>query len=291
MDHFVLPVASLDALADNMKHLGFTIAPEGRHPFGTSNHCIFLKSGQYLEYLAITHRKNYDAAGQFNNTFIKLDQNWRMQNGETGFSALAFASDDAVWDQSDFIRQGMQSQPLLDFSRPFIGGDGVEDMASFRLAFATIPNNHDVFFFTCQRVGVLNVDQTALKQHANGTNKLLTVYMCAENLAQNIELMQSICHCEPSLIEEHLLCFQLPNAEIRILSPKALSKLTGRDYNGLKTLSLQGIGFGVDELHMTKSYFQDKKIYYKDLQNKILLFADYEKSPFFVFEESYERTK
>ena len=53
LDHLVLPVPSLELARAHLDALGFTIAPQGTHPFGTINACVFFADGTFLEPLAV----------------------------------------------------------------------------------------------------------------------------------------------------------------------------------------------------------------------------------------------
>ena len=48
LDHLVLPTTSLAVARDRLTTLGFTVAPDGVHPFGTVNCCIYLADGTFL---------------------------------------------------------------------------------------------------------------------------------------------------------------------------------------------------------------------------------------------------
>ncbi|MEO1399011.1 MAG: VOC family protein, partial [Pseudomonadota bacterium] len=37
IDHLVFPVADIGAARERYTQLGFTVAPDGKHPFGTEN--------------------------------------------------------------------------------------------------------------------------------------------------------------------------------------------------------------------------------------------------------------
>ncbi|MFW6077427.1 MAG: VOC family protein, partial [Hyphomicrobiales bacterium] len=52
IDHLVLAVADLEAARRRYGELGFTLAPPGRHPFGTANSVIQL-DGVFLELLSV----------------------------------------------------------------------------------------------------------------------------------------------------------------------------------------------------------------------------------------------
>ncbi|MEP6444347.1 MAG: VOC family protein, partial [Hyphomicrobiales bacterium] len=53
LDHLVLPVSSLDIARQRYEALGFSVNKDGIHPFGTSNCCVFIENGVYLEPVAV----------------------------------------------------------------------------------------------------------------------------------------------------------------------------------------------------------------------------------------------
>ena len=62
VDHVVLPTADLSVVRKRMKKLGFTVAPEALHPFGTKNACVYLSDGTYLEPVAVAQREACEEA-------------------------------------------------------------------------------------------------------------------------------------------------------------------------------------------------------------------------------------
>ncbi len=57
IDHLVLPIVDLDTSRERLGRLGFTVAADARHPFGTENACVFFSDDTYLEPLAVGSRK------------------------------------------------------------------------------------------------------------------------------------------------------------------------------------------------------------------------------------------
>lgn len=55
--HLVLQVPDLGTAPAWLAALGFTVAADAHNPFGTSNFCVFLPDGSYLEPLAIGDRQ------------------------------------------------------------------------------------------------------------------------------------------------------------------------------------------------------------------------------------------
>jgi hypothetical protein len=168
IDHCVLPVADLATARARLTRLGFTVAPDGHHPFGTSNVCVYFSDDTFLEPLAIVDSTQADAAVKAGNVFVARDRAFRAANGGEGFSALVFKTQDADDDHGVFVANGVSAGDMLSFSRPFVDVDGNSGTASFKLAFAAEPGERATHFFTCQRIGVPKLDRSALERHENG---------------------------------------------------------------------------------------------------------------------------
>ncbi|WP_234851909.1 VOC family protein, partial [Sinorhizobium meliloti] len=79
LDHLVLPVADLARTRQRLAALGFTVADEARHPFGTANACVFFSDDTYLEPLAVASREECEAAALEGNAFVARDQAFRFR--------------------------------------------------------------------------------------------------------------------------------------------------------------------------------------------------------------------
>ena len=178
-DHIVLPTESLGVARNRLHQLGFTVAPEGVHPFGTHNACVYLSDGTFLEALAIKSPELVASALLENNSFVAGDRRFRERYGNEGVSALVFASHDAKADQIEFEKLGIAGGPLVQFSRPSVDADGKEDIASFLLAFAGTDFAPEHYFFSCEKQNVPNIDRSALEAHANGAVAISSVVTCA----------------------------------------------------------------------------------------------------------------
>ncbi|MCX8569406.1 MULTISPECIES: VOC family protein [Hyphomicrobiales] len=193
LDHVVLPTASLAVARQRLSSLGFTVAPEGVHPFGTINCCIYLADGTFLEPLAVGDASAVDLAVSNSNVFVARDRSFRVAHGNEGFSAVVFASDDADADHREFVEAGVSAGPRLDFSRPFVDAGGRADVASFRLAFTAEPaNTGDAFFFACERANAPKVDRSALQVHANGVRRVVAIEAKAANSASAAAFLSTV---------------------------------------------------------------------------------------------------
>lgn len=175
IDHCVLPVGDLATARARLAALGFTVAPEGVHPFGTVNACVYFSDDTFLEPLAIGNAASVEEAAGAGNVFVARDRAFRQELGEEGFSALVFKTEDAAADDRAFVSQGISAGPMLTFSRGFRDPDGASGTASFRLAFAAEPSETAGYLFTCQRIGVPQVDRSALEIHANGARAISAI--------------------------------------------------------------------------------------------------------------------
>ncbi|MBW9061789.1 VOC family protein [Rhizobium herbae] len=181
LDHLVLPVIDLATARDRYVRLGFTVAADALHPFGTENACVFLADKTYLEPLGIAKREECEAAALAGNVFVGRDQAFRFRRGHDGFSAIVLSSDDAAADHARFRNAGISAGEMLEFSRPMKLPDGSQATGTFRLAFAADLRSPDFFFFTCQRVAPLPSDRSALETHANGVIGLSEVVLSEPN--------------------------------------------------------------------------------------------------------------
>jgi hypothetical protein len=192
IDHCVLPVDDLATARDRYEALGFVVAPEGRHPFGTLNACVHFADGSFLEPLAIGDAAQADAAADAGNVFVARDREWRRRRGE-GFSALVLRTDDAAADHERFVASGLSAGPMLEFARPSADLAGNVSEARFRLAFAAPEHEALTFLFTCERVGVPAIDRTALSAHRNGVTGVAGVIAIADDPQRASGFLGGLC--------------------------------------------------------------------------------------------------
>jgi hypothetical protein len=79
-----LPVEDLDTARARHSALGFTVAADARHPFGTENACVFFADGTYLEPLALPSVKSARKRRE-GNVFVARDQAYRFRRVTTAF--------------------------------------------------------------------------------------------------------------------------------------------------------------------------------------------------------------
>ena len=181
LDHLVLPVEDLDIARARHSALGFTVAADARHPFGTENACVFFADGTYLEPLGIAQREECEAAARQGNVFVARDQAYRFRRGDNGFSAFVVGSEDCDADHTRFVELGMSGGEMLEFSRPMTQPDGAQTTASFKLSIAADLRTPDFFGFAVERINVPAADRSVLTTHQNGVTGISEVILSEPN--------------------------------------------------------------------------------------------------------------
>lgn len=270
LDHVVLPTGDLTLARDRLAALGFSVSPQGTHPFGTINCCVYLSDGTFLEPLAVGDRVAADKAIREGNAFVARDRVFRDAHGEEGFSAVVFGTGDADADHTAFVAAGVSAGSRLDFSRPFVDASGRSDVASFRLAFAAQPNaDADAFFFTCERANVPAVDRSALQAHANGARRVLAIELAAGNIAAAAKLLATIARSAAD------------DAGVALANAR-LSIRYGPYAPGIR---LEAIVFVVDDLAATRALLVERAVAHDLDGQRLVVPAAPGQGAIFIFEE------
>jgi len=200
LDHLVLPVANIDTARERLNALGFNVAPNGLHPFGTENCCVFFKDGTFLEPLGIAHRETCEAKALKGNTFVANDQAYRFRQGIEGFSSIVLKTDDAKADDKLYKSDGIS------------GGKMVR-------------------FFTCQVLDAPKVDRSALQAHENGVVGISEILMSESNPTDFQYFFQTYLNQREMDVDSFGMSFETTNTKISVLSPAGLKAFFGLDVN------------------------------------------------------------
>jgi len=269
IDHFVFPVPSLEGIKAPMQRLGFTLAPQAEHPFGTANICLFLASNVYIEFLSLNDEALYAQAMKDDVPFIRDVGSWRKRNGYEGFAGLAFASQDAYADQTRFENLGISAGRIGEFSREFALPDGTTDIASFRTAHTHLPSMTEILCFTCQRVRVPTVDRRQVESHNNGVEGLKKIIIAAPKPLELRQTLTKLLDGPPSLAVPDALGFKLPNVELVALSPDALMQAYGLNIK-TQVPRLVGLIFSCQSLSAFEKHLASQNVSHHKRQDMIL---------------------
>lgn len=280
LDHLVLPVADLAIARERLSALGFTVAPDGYHPFGTSNCCVYFENGTFIEPLAVTDQIQAEEATRSGNVFVARDRQYREMAGEDGLSAVVLQTEDARADHKRFEADGISAGPILDFSRPFVGPDGKSDAASFRLAFAAEEPSDETFFFTCQRVNAPAVDRSALQRHENGATLIDRIVFSSGAPEEHIPFLSSLLESEPSAADADAVFFQLANTAIAVLSEES----DDETQSGEAQLRARAIKFECADTQKLADLLEANEIVYDLTDGRVIVAPARGQGIFFIFE-------
>lgn len=274
LDHLVLPVAGLACARRRLAALGFTVAPEGVHPFGTVNACVYFGDGTFIEPLAVGDAAAVEAAVAAGNSFVIGDRRFRAARGEEGLSAFVLATNDAEADHARFSRLGISGGPMVAFSRPSLDKDGKADIASFLLAFAAPQGGADAFFFACERRKVPAIDRSALERHENGVTRIVAITADAADPSHFADFVAAMSGGTPAASGDGVKV-ALANAAVRV-----------RKNADAREARLTGIVFGVGDAGATAALFNAGAIGYQRRDGRLHVPASAGQGVEFVFEET-----
>jgi len=286
LDHLVLPTVNIASARERLGRLGFTVAPDARHPFGTENACVFFADKTYLEPLGVASPEQCERSVEDGNVFVARDQAYRFRVGEDGFSGVVFGTDNAIADDKRFNAATISAGRMLDFSRPMKMPDGTETTAGFRLAFAADLRAPDFLAFCCQRINPLPVDRGVLERHDNGVIGIARVAISTNKPAAFRAFFEEI--VGETEISEHSfgLTIKAANADIDLLTPEGMEAFydlrVGTEDPGLRA---RAILFKTRDLSVTSSHLAANGVTYTRKNNRILARLAPGPGALFAFEE------
>lgn len=272
LDHLVLPVDALEQARRRLNDLGFTVAEDARHPFGTENACVFFSDNTYLEPLAVASREECEAAALAGNAFVARDQAFRFRQGPEGLSAIVLGTEDAAADHMRFRARGVSGGDMLEFSRPMRLPDGREGLGSFRLAFAADLRSPDFFLFSCQRVRALPTDRGTLERHENGVLGISEVVLSETNPTDFQYLLQEAVDEREVAAHSFGMDIETTNAKISVLSAAGMEAFFGRSVrNAERGLRGRAVIFRVADLEVTRALFARNDIEFSEMGGRLIV--------------------
>ncbi|HZG28533.1 MAG TPA: VOC family protein [Ensifer sp.] len=272
IDHLVLAVTDLATARARLSSLGFTVAPDARHPFGTENACVFLRDGTYLEPLAIGSDAESLATARAGNVFTARDRAFRFRHGHEGLEAVVFRTGDAVADHDAYIESGFSAGQMLEFSRLFRTPSGEEGEASFRLAFAADLRSPDFHVFTCERINTPQVDRAPLVAHDNGATGLAGVTLCETNPEDFRDFLEAASRGGRAERTGEGLRLETGDASLSVVMPAAFETRFGRKYCGhARGLRGRAISFHVVSLDETATLLRRNGVVHETIGKRLVV--------------------
>jgi hypothetical protein len=276
IDHLVLPVVNLSTARERLTSLGFTVAGDAMHPFGTANACIFLEDGIYLEPLALADRRRASFAAKRGNVFVERDLAFRGKKGRQGLSAIAVATSDAEADDRRFREAGLSAGNILEFGRTVVSPGGDESEARFRLAFASAGDASDLFAFAVQRLASFPRDLGDLRVHANAVTGLKEVVLSGTDGQEG-----------SYPIIEQVLRGTAANAQVRVVGAEQLALDFGPSVRShpAGALSAQAVIFRTADLAVTEIILAANDVAFIRRDGRVLVSPAPGQGVLFGFEE------
>ena len=236
LDHLVLPVTDIAISRRRLTTLGFTVAADARHPFGTENACVYFADKTFLEPLGIASLEECRSSAQQGNQFTARNEAFRFRNGPEGLSAIVMGSQDADGDHAGFRAAGISAGDPLQFSRQMRFPDGQELTATFKLAFAADLRAPDLHAFTCQRVNVPAADRTALETHINGVLGIKAVILTEPHPRDFEDFLKTVVGQQALSWSNDGMTVAASNADIEVLNA-----VGARDFFGIDMPAGRGL--------------------------------------------------
>lgn len=286
IDHFVLVAGNLSDARKHYRRMGFNVAPDGVHPFGTHNANMYFRDGPMIETLSIENHIKYSEAIEAGNTFVKNDAAFRTAQGDDGFSHVVVTSTDADMDHDGFLERGVSGGNIVSFSRQFEQPDGRVETVAAKLAFATHPKARCGFYFTCEDIVTPAIDHSLLLDHENGALGAKHVISCSREPLTYVDFLRGLFESNEIRVSGQNVDCLVPNGRASIVTPEVLAQdfgmkhsLTGAD------LLHRGLVFGVSDLQRTKALFTQNQILFERNNERLVTQLSPEPGPFFVFEQ------
>lgn len=184
IDHPLIMVRDLDAAIERFQSLGFTMAPQSRHPWGTST-CIAIMNRSLIELVSIYDETLLDEfpAGDFR--FGRYVQKQLIER--EGISLLALHSTNAEADADAVISRGVECQGTIKFGRDVKRPDGTPDRTATTLKILATSDLPRLSNFICEQHRPDLIYVPKWSNHANGAMSYSQVtIMAATNDQQRV---------------------------------------------------------------------------------------------------------
>lgn len=241
LDHIVHAVRDLDAAGEFYARAGFTVGARNRHPWGTHNRIVQLKSG-FIEILEVAepdkippHATPSFSFGAFNRDFLKSRE---------GLSMLILNSTNAGEDARSFKASKISDSDVFDFAREGRRPDGTDVKLAFSLAFASDAKSSNVGFAACQHHYPENFWNPAFQTHANGATRMRGVALVADNPADHHIFLKAFTRVSDLHSTSVGITARTANGDIEIMEPASY-----RDRFGV-SLEVEGEGMTLNSLRI-----------------------------------------
>ena len=286
IDHLVLPVVSLDDARARYTALGFTVAPDGVHPFGTQNANIYLADGTFLEPLAIASREVCWTEAKRGNSFVRNDQTYRFRVSGEGFSHTVVSTESAEDDYHRYAELGYPDGPVVTFSRVSETPSGTQSEARFSLAFAMDPRSPDARFFSCETQAPPAMSGP-LQNHPNGAVRTKRIVLSEENPTDFQYFLQEFVQQRDVAAHSFGMDVEAANATIEVLTPDGIRVHYGiEEKRRTRGMLHRAYVVGVESMDRTANWLREHDITFGEVGERIVVPPEIGQGCHCVFEDA-----
>jgi hypothetical protein len=172
IEHPLVTVHDIGAVAARYEAIGFDPTPLGRHPWGTVNRLVMFPDN-FIELISVADRAAIDADPVGGHKFGRRVR--ASLDLAEGISLMALHSKDAVADEQTAIARGATSAGRVDFRRAVRLPDGTRDEAVVTLAILPDGKQPNLSFFLCHQHKPHLVWNPDWLRHRNGADAISAV--------------------------------------------------------------------------------------------------------------------
>jgi Glyoxalase-like domain len=270
LDHFVMPVADLASARARYLSLGFTVASEANHPFGTQNCCIFFGDGTFIEPLAIGNSDSYARSVNGNHPFVSGHYHFTNKHGPEGFSHLVVSSKNAHADHASFCELEISGGDIVDFGRMFTKPDGTQGEVAFSLAFAREPMAEHASFFACEIVKFVPGGRGTLVNHENGVLRTKQVLASASEPEMFNSFLGQLCRVDCAKAGDGI-SITTATGTLTVLNSNQLVEDFGIHVKDQKPLQFQALILQVADIGQTRELLAKNNVSVHEIKNRVIV--------------------
>ncbi|MFO0993857.1 MAG: VOC family protein [Hyphomicrobiales bacterium] len=224
LNHLVFTGHDLDRMRDHYEALGFTLAPRGRHPFGTDNAVIQLH-GCYLELLAVARPQDVPEHGANSFSFAAFNRDYVARH--EGFAMLVFDTTDARADSAAWQKAGLKTYQPFDFQRAAKLPSGEEITVGFSIAFTRATIAPWIGIFACQHYRPDYYEQERYLAHANTAQGVREVWISGDGALGIADFMARLTGLEAKPEGADKIVFATRTGDLVLARPQAFAAAFG----------------------------------------------------------------
>ncbi|WP_210490801.1 VOC family protein [Microvirga antarctica] len=269
IDHLVVAVQDLDGAAAFYERLGFQVGARNRHPWGTENRIVQMRTS-FIELITASAGVAMapDEATTF--SFGAFVKNYLARR--EGLAMLVLDTADAKADALTFRQAGIGDFEPFFFERSGRKPDGSPVHVAFTLAFAQAITAPLAGFFVCQQHFPENFWNAAYQRHGNGAQDVEVVALSAPSPEDMEAFLSAFAGVAPTHPAFHDLAYPLAGGgHLDVMTPDDAGELYGSVEAELDQPAFVAYTVRVDDLHAQERRLADAHIPFSRMGTRLVV--------------------